>query len=294
VFINYITLSNDTTASYRYRISIPGNQLMNCRGHIVKVTNNVLPGADVAIFSKHFDLLDPAKALNAKKIGTKVVYDVCDLHVSENLIEHYKKMISIADIVTVPTDGMAEMIKKHFERDDAVVIPEPYEYEEVEAEFAPENPKCLNLLWYGHATNLKALFDSWGDIQGHRILILTNPEALYDINVKAQMWTPQLMLKSLHKCDIVLVPVEDKENKQIKSANRMIEAIRRGRFVVASDTPEHRKFKDFMWIGNIKEGIEWAVSHKDEVVDRIEKAQEYVIRNHSPQKVSMQWEEVFA
>ena len=49
-----------------------------------------------------------------------------------------------------------------------------------------------------------------------------------------------------------------------------------------------------MWIGeDMKEGIEWALAHRDEIPERIAAAQKYISQYYSPEVIGQQWEKIF-
>lgn len=146
-----------------------------------------------------------------------------------------------------------------------VVIPDPYESDEQKADMGN------GLLWYGHESNIKTILP-YMDL---------NPKIL-----SGEEWSRKKQLAMLNDCAIVLIPTDFRRGK---SANRMIEAIRNGRFVVAGELPAHDEFKDLMWVGDIREGVEWALSNKKEVIERIKAAQDYVRDRYSPETIGKQW-----
>ena len=146
-----------------------------------------------------------------------------------------------------------------------VVIPDPYESEEQEAGYGE------GVLWFGHQSNLKTV------------------EPYYDVVTNiltAQDWSREAQLKAIHDCGVVVIPTSDKKGK---SANRLIEAVRNGRFVVAGELPAHEEFKQFMWIGDIREGISWAASHKSECISRVKDCQDYIRDRFSPETIGQMW-----
>jgi hypothetical protein len=89
------------------------------------------------------------------------------------------------------------------------------------------------------------------------------------------------MLEEFARADIVVIPT----TASYKSANRAIEAIRQGCFVVAEP---HPALKDFpIYIGNIKEGIEW--TKQQNMNELISKAQKFVREEFSPQILIDKW-----
>jgi hypothetical protein len=99
-------------------------------------------------------------------------------------------------------------------------------------------------------------------------------------------WTRQKQIDALSYCAIVAIPMDERKGK---SANRLIEAVRNGRFVVAGELPAHDEFKQFMWIGDIREGVDWAKSHNSECIERVKACQDYIRDKYSPERIGRLW-----
>jgi len=245
-------------ASYRYRCSIPARELG------AEINN---PKADVLIFAKPLDQ-DVKWVLNARKHGRKVIADFCDMHFH---LHFYSLILESANVVTCPTKWFAEQIRLQFGV-IAEVIPDPYEYPEVV-------PHCAgdNLLWFGQGMNIGGLERIGNLIAGYPLRIVSNIEG-------AISWSKENMLDSFAKSDIVVMP----ETAPYKSANRTIEAIRQGCFVVAEPHPAINDFPG-IWIGNIKKGIEWAKHNPQEANARTRMAQAWVREWYSPKTQADAW-----
>lgn len=214
-------------------------------------------GKDILVYGKHF-------VNNVPKWITKV-YDVCDDHLDHpELGWYYREHIKEADAVTCNSETMRGIIKQKTGR-DAYIIPDPFESDEQPAGMGE------GLLWFGHQSNLKQLYP----------YLDLNPEILTGAE-----WSREKQLKMLAQCAIVLIPTD---NRQAKSANRLIEAVRNGRFVVAGELPAHDEFKPYVWIGDIYEGVEWALSHREEAIEKVRSCQDYVKDKYSPEAIAKQW-----
>jgi hypothetical protein len=152
---------------------------------------------------------------------------------------------------------------------DAVVIPDPFEY-------PLKKPHCkgVNLLWYGHQVNRASLERILPEIAGYHLRVVSNFAGSIP-------WSKKTMLKEFAQADIVVLPATE----TYKSANRAIEAIRQGCFVVAEPHPALEGFP--IYIGNIKDGIEWTLKNKANRL--ISKAQSFVTEKFSPQTLSAKW-----
>ena len=250
---SFIHWGNKNAASWRYRAKIPSGDW---------ATLNDLT-ADTLIFAKPqaSELMYMARA---KARGAWVVVDFCDDHFDWL---HYQEALRLADAVTCSTTEMAKRIKELGR--DATVIADPYEFPEMPPHYAG-----TNLLWFGHHVNRDSLQRILPDLEGYPLRVVSNFEG-------AIPWSKETMLREFARADIVVIPT----TASYKSANRAIEAIRQGCFVVAEP---HPALKDFpIYIGNIKEGIEW--TKQQNMNELISKAQKFVTAEFSPQILIDKW-----
>jgi hypothetical protein len=256
--VSFIHSWTAEAASYRYRAQIPAREmgvLMNDKT------------ADVLIFAKPQaqELIDMGRA---KIRGAKVIVDFCDDHFDWM---YYQEAYRLADAITCPTKEMASRLKKYRGR-EAMVIPDPYEYPEV-----PPHCNGTNLLWFGHKSNFHTLERILPELTSYRLRVVSNQPGAYP-------WSPAVMLREFKKADIVILPATD----TYKSANRAVEAIRQGCFVVAEPHPALEGIPG-IWIGNIKEGIEWVQQHCSEASRRSLEAQRMIRDAFMPKIVSAMW-----
>lgn len=246
---------NETMASYRYRCKIPANQL----GWPI---NNY--SAKVVIFSKPAKV-DVEIARSLQDSGRKVVVDFCDDHFSE---PYYHALAKLADAITCPTEKMRQRLEAYGYT--ATVIPDPYECAEV-------MPHCNgeNLLWFGHGSNYESLRRVLPEVAGYPLRVVSNVEGSIP-------WSLEVMAREFLTADIVIIPA----TADYKSPNRAVEAIRQGCFVVAEPHPSINDFPG-IWIGNIREGIQWAIVNRNVVNGT--RAQEYVKEHYSPARVASVW-----
>ena len=250
---SFIHWGDNKSASWRYRAKIPAGDWASL--------NDLT--ADTLVFAKPqaHELMDMARA---KARGAWVVVDFCDDHFDWM---HYAEALRLADTVTCPTEEMAKRIKELGR--DALVIPDPFEY-------PLKKPHCkgVNLLWYGHQVNRASLERILPDLAGYPLRVVSNFSG-------AIPWSKKTMLKEFARADIVVIPATE----TYKSANRAIEAIRQGCFVVAEPHPALEGFP--IYIGNIKDGIEWTLQNK---ANRLtSKAQSFVTERFSPQTLIDKW-----
>lgn len=245
-------------ASSRYRALIPAAELKK-RG--------VQEGTDWLVIGKHgWDWERETSGFR------RVCFDVCDDHFATENEGHYRKACRDADRLTCNSPAMAKIIQAETGR-SAVVIPDPYEQQERPARVHDR------LLWFGNQINLPDLMP-WLDR-------LENIEIVADGNIKSvTQWSPTTMDAAFSRAGLVIIPT----GKMLgKSGNRAIESLRRGLFVVAGYLPAYADLG--IYIGDIVEGVQWAMTHKEETLRRIRSAQSYVSREYSPARIAGLWME---
>lgn len=245
-------------ASYRYRTEVPAK-------HIGASING--GHAEIAVFSKPFpEDVDLAK--QCKESGAKVVVDLCDPHTS---LKHYQEIIALADHVVVASEWARENIFPN-----SVVIPDPYEFEEIE-------PHCHGekYLWFGHKTNLKDM-DKWRYLPNLRIV--SGP--FEDVPEGITFYSPENLRRALIEADFTLFP--SRAGAEYKSPNRLLNALRMGTFPICHPVPSYKEFRDFVWVGDMLEGLRWS-RHQDNLNDLIKEGQDYIRDRFSPQTIGELW-----
>lgn len=210
-------------------------------------------------------------AHSAKALGKRVIVDFCDDHFGR---PEYGAMAKIADAVVAPTFEMARIVKQATGR-QVHVIPDPYEFDQVEPHVSG-----TKLLWFGHAVNYASLERVRPQLAGYELSVVSNVPG-------AAPWSHERMLRAFAEADIVVLPA----SAAYKSPNRAIEAIRQGCFVVAEPHPAIELFPG-IWIGDIKEGIEWTKRNNREANSRLSLAQSYVARMFAPLTLALAWRSV--
>ena len=164
---------NDATvASVRYRCLNPLNELRRCGFQIELFTDRNLDRYSAVIFSKLYDQRNYELALELKRKGRAVIFDVCDNHFYNPYgLEKFKvvrqqllRMLSVADLITVSTEALADVLT---EEGKLVVRPtvigDAIEQEVLELKSVgwlrrlgarmnlrrPPDNKKANLLWFG-------------------------------------------------------------------------------------------------------------------------------------------------
>ena len=129
--------SDPRLASVRLRGMIPWR--------VLKARGEIFDGREIIVATKHN--FDPDKVRRETKC---MVMDVCDDHFSGQNREHYVKACRIANVVTVNSRTMADIVSRETGR-EAVVIDDPYEDDEIEPAVG------YGVLWFGNSLNLGTL-----------------------------------------------------------------------------------------------------------------------------------------
>ncbi len=284
------------------------------------------PGAFVETANRYI-----ACAQRARSSGIGVVVDANDRHweVPESRAM-LQQLMAQAGVVVAGSTSLAALLGG-MTRAAIRVIGDPYELAEGAPQFAPPGSKRafalsgllgrlagtrspgrpVQLLWFGHPTNLGpilALVPQLSPLIGDWSIALHIVSAAGcgaeevceevsgnfspQLSARFTEWSPAAVAAALEACDLVVIPSEvDAPANLGKTANRMIESIRRGRFAVANPLPSYVEFERYAWVGDsLTEGIAWALRHPGAVRRRIVHGQEHVARHHSPQAIGRLWE----
>lgn len=250
-------------ASYRLRVAIPANHL-GC-SYSIGTTGNP------SFFFKN------GNVRLAESLSCGIVYDVVNDHFHGKWAADYHGMCSIADKITVASERMAEIVKDNTGR-DSTVIDDPYETEEAEAAC-----RGNGVFWFGHSANLASLIPFLHDLDA--LKVCTNAKT-------ADMeWSRESELRGLDECSVVFLT----SNNMGASANRVVKALRAGRFVVtpAGCPDSWRELEDFIWIGDVAKGIEWAFNNREEACYKIQAGQKVIAERFNPIVIGAKWTELF-
>ena len=284
--INYVTVAGSELGSFRYQLLTPAKELEK-RGHEIIFSDEPIEKCDVYVFHKHFRPIKEQKMM--KGSGGLSVFAVSDYHFNTVNRNHYLEMCKSADIVVSATRKLAEYIKQETGRESKVIYdPWGVEFDEQKPSFAPKD--SLIALWFGHSSNLRGLQDNLLALDTCRIMIVTNAES-----PKVIPYSIENMKQAFRLCDFVVIPQNLSEpGKQTKTHNRIVDSFRAGKFVVASPVDSYLDFKDWAFIGDIKEGVQWLKKQpKEEIEKRILGAQEYIRKTFDPKMIGKQWEKTF-
>lgn len=262
----------------------------------------------------------------------RVVFSIADDHFDNaDFLGFYREALPDCLAVTVVSEGLAETVRKLTSR-PVIVAPEPCEGSRGAPQaIAARNPPAplawlgrrvglsldhwrVHLLWFGYPRSLLPMLElvpALESYSGKYPLLLTcvtrpvaemaalmTPARTQEdsrFRVHFVPWSPMVMDAVMASSDLVLIPSDYRDPvKQAKSPNRLVTGLHGGRFVVAHPLPAYAPYADFAWIGeDLCEGLDWAIRHPREVVERIARGQTYIDEKHSPEAVARFWLDVF-
>lgn len=263
-----------TIASYRYRASIPCEEVGKINGYTTAMQDGE---ADIVVFSKPSGEQIPI-AEKAKADGAKIIVDFADDHFHHPVVGPiYHRFAELSDGIVTGSTVMRGRIYDYIKK-DSVVIGDPYEQEEC----AP-HANGEDFLWFGHIRN-------FGEAQGifpymgkRRLRVVTGPQKLSG----TIQWTPHAMPKVFAVSNIVILPTQ--EGAEYKSPNRLLNSIRAGCFAVCMKHPAYQEFRDFVWVGDFVTGLRWVDVFKEDLNALVAKAQGYIRDRYSPAAIGKQW-----
>jgi hypothetical protein len=240
-----------------------------------------------------------------------VIFDVCDDHFDSPFRDNYFTLCQVADDIVASTAAMAQVIGNRTGR-RAKVIGDPFEAPHGEPRFEPR--ERLKLLWFGHPTNFDTLMSMAPnliefsrrlptqltvvseDTAGIRqMLIEADRRHAPQLMIRFVEWSVDTTWRSLADCDAVVIPSLPTDSKLVKSPNRLVESIRRGRFVAAYPLPAYQPFTDYCWLSErVTDGLRWAIANPRSAVARVAAGQAFVVKDCSPERIVAQWEGAIA
>lgn len=261
----------------------------------------------------------------------RVVFSIADDHFDDpDFRAFYAAALPECRAVTTVSPLLAETLRKLTSR-PVHISPEPSEGERgaPQAFVARKPPRPLawlaqrigvssdlwrvRLLWFGYPANLPPLLELIPALEAlahrHPLLLtcVTRPVAEIEaltteartrkssaLRVQFIAWNPLAMPHLIEAHDVVLIPSAYRDPvKQAKSPNRLVAGLHGGRFVVAHPLPAYAPYAEFAWIGeDLCQGVEWAIRHPREVVERIARGQAYLDEKHSSEAVARFWLDV--
>jgi hypothetical protein len=174
----------------------------------------------------------------------------------------------------------------------------------------------VRLLWFGSGASLKFVpwTTLWAGLEQHIgnyqfTMVTAKTDRLYGkmsarqnrghvqgINfdrIHMLEWDWDLQGQELERTDIVVIPVvTDNYRTDTKSANRVIDSLFSGRFVITTPLASYLEFAPYTWQQDTIQGIKWALENPDQVLDRVRGGQRHAIDNYSAERVAKRFLEI--
>ena len=213
----------------------------------------------------------------------RYIHDICD-NKWPQLEKLWTNTNSTATAITTTCDELKTLIQT--KTDKAVyVIPDPTERRREEPVWKPTG--ILKAVYYGSAGNLKQI--NWDDYDVYTLdlKVISNQGPI--------MWSYETQGKVVSNSDFVLLPVDNSNAMTMyKGNNRPVDALMQGKFVVTNaEIPSWLKLKDYIWCGDIDQGIKYIKYSPNQALERVRAGQQHVIENYSPDVISQQWQQVY-
>lgn len=300
-------------------VSPPANSALEAalaRQPAIAIISGVFPN----LVGRQPDLyLEYARAFRAA--GSRIVMDTGENHFQDFRAPEYRALLMASDGVIANTHGLADVVAQETGR-QAWVIPDPVEGIALPPSFEPPQapgwmgallgrrpPRPLRLLWFGAQERnfhyLRLLVPSLQALSREcplELAVVCGPQQgiekeLQDwaapspgLRARHGLWSPALLKDELAHCDMVILP-SDPAGRMAASANRLVESLRAGRFVIAHGVASYWEYRDAAWIGNdIVAGIRWAVRNPRAVLQRIGLGQQLIETTCAPAVVGPQWQ----
>ena len=225
-------------------------------------------------------------------------------------LARYQKGLGASCTFVVPCQALGEGLARDA-RQGIVVIEDPYENRAGAVRVAPGLP--LRLLWFGNLGGINAamladaLAGALGALRERRVELelvtrLAAREELDaigqrlraahpDYALRVTAWSPEATEAALERCDFVVIPQQTRAAwSKGKSHNRLVAAIRAGRFAIASPIPTYLELAEHAWIGDdLAAGLRWALAHPQDAAERLRAGQRVVEERFSPEAVGRKW-----
>jgi len=234
-----------------------------------------------------------------KKNNVRYILDVTDYKFhKEGLKKLYADGADHALALTTTCQYLAQMCMELFNK-HAYVMKDLTERKETSPKVRKiKSEDTIKLVWYGIRDGMKGM--NLDHIKSNLQEIHPNIEIKVVTNKKPSdpeewiQWSYDAQEQAVLDSDIVLIPtVSTNNNTKSKGNNRPVDAIRQGKFTITGiNIPSYHELKDFMFVGDLKEGVRFFLSHPGKVEKMILRGQNHIRLNYSPEVIAKQWQEL--
>lgn len=155
----------------------------------------------------------------------------------------------------------------------------------------PPNMESDGVMWYGHPVHQHSFYKHYR--RGMKVMSKNPTRKMietmgYDFGRNYKWFNLVEEEKLFRESSVVVITASSKHRV---SNNRVVKAIMAGKFVVTPNVEmkSWQKFKDYIWMGDVDEGIKWALDNKLKAKLMIKKGQDFIRPIYSPQVIAKQW-----
>lgn len=195
-----------------------------------------------------------------RRQGASIWLDYTDHHLgfASAMSDFYRVALPYAHAVIVPSRHMASLLADHWSGPVHIIE------DAIEVASCPPKPESnvpVNVLWFGHASNvayLRSFLETGLEAgQTFRLIALSNAQGLNSlrespiqslakIEILLGIWSPQTMLAAAAQADLCIIPSDIHDpRKAAAGSNRLITALALGLPTAADALPSYTEFQDY-------------------------------------------------
>jgi hypothetical protein len=228
-----------------------------------------------------------------------VVLDFTDDHltVASKMSDFYVQALAKSQLAVCSSSWLQAQLSKVFSGPVHVIA------DAIECPIIPPKSKLadtLQVLWFGHSTNLPALIDFLPSLpQALTVHILTNTKGIQQIQglmdhpngltLVPAIWSPTGMVKTALKCQMCIIPVGlDNAKKAGVSSNRLLTALALGLPTSADVADSYGEFRNDFADLRSAEFTDMLIS-PESWHSRVQSAQAHTLPAYTFPKLGQQW-----
>ena len=249
-----------------------------------------------------------SQIIKNKTNGSKIILDYTDDHLNDisSTSNFYYQYLPYIDAAVTSSLYLKKALQKHFQG-HIEIITDPIEV-------PISKPHCktnetVNILWFGHASNidyLKDIVSQWKDLKTKLILnILTNEDGMIifkknqpsipkNLSINIMRWSRDAIINTAKFCNLCIIPSNPNDLKKAGvSSNRLITALALGLPTAADNLNSYNEFKDY-FIDIRSEAFDLLLNHPNNYNHLVTKAQQRIIPNFTQDKIGLEWVKFFS
>jgi hypothetical protein len=268
--------------------------------------------ADIVVFQKAYTDRHVRWATKLRRRGTLVVLDLCDNHFYNptgapalaSRAERLRRMIDLADIVTVSTPALATLVDHPSVHvvDDALEPAQPLP--------RPAGAGS-RLIWFGNAGSehegygmhdlgsIVPALEALAARVPFELVVLSNSPDAYEryvsparLAARYESWTLDGRERALASSDVALLPATINDFTRCKTSNRVVMALQSGLAVVAARIPSYEEFAPCIRFDDWEANLDRYLADSHRRAADVRAGQQYVAERFPPDHLTRQWTDV--